>query len=184
MAMRNGRKIPASWWGKCAIAGIIGGVAMLLYWMVTDIARGIGPWAQINTIGATFPVFRPVSADFDPGATLVGLVLHLLVATGLGLAYGAIAGLVWPHQARDLGMAVMMGLAFGAAAWIVMGLIIGPLINPLVLGFEQANNAVAHLIYGVVTALVAGTMGRDRELRVLSVTFAPEIAARERERVL
>ena len=177
---RNGHQVPATWWGKCALAGVLGGVAMGLYLMIASMALGTGFWSPMNAIGATFPAFRPVSPDFEPGPGITGVALYLITSSLLGLVYGAIGGLVWPRQARDLGMATMMGVLYGAAVWIVMGLMVGPLIDPMLRSMEQVNYAVGHLIYGVVTALLACLWARDTELRVLSVSFAPEVPVYER----
>lgn len=174
MAKRFLEGVPVTWWGKCAAAGVAGGVAMALWEMTASLVEGGGLWMPMNLISATFPAYRPVEAGFDAGASLVGLALHMLTSLLFGLLYGLIAALAVPSEARRPDSAALLGTFFGTGVWVIMGLGIGPWFDPTVRAADPIVFAVGHLIYGVVTALIVAFWAGDRELNYLSISFAPE----------
>lgn len=165
--------VPSSWWGKCAGAGAVGGVVMALWMMLASAWSGMGLWMPINLIGATLPAYRPPAANFVTDASLVGLGIHLITAVFWALVYGLVAALAFPSEARRPDMAALFGIAFGTLVWVVMGLGLGPWIDPQVRAADPVIFALGHVLYGLVTALLTWRWAGERELKVLSIQFAP-----------
>jgi hypothetical protein len=175
MASRLGR-IPATWWIKSALAGLVGGLAMALSWNIGSALTGRGFWTPLNTVGTTMPGGDTISTTFGT-YTITGAFLHLLTSACWGVVFGMVLGLVVPRFARDMGRATLAGLAFGVGVFVIMGLILGPLLNPSIMSINWVNYFVGHVVFGAVTGAACYTMVRRREL---PITFAPGIQARER----
>jgi hypothetical protein len=176
MASRLGR-IPSTWWAKSAAAGLVGGLVMALSWSIGSALMGHGFWMPLTAVGTTMP-----NQPLAPGAsgfTMLGAFLHLLTAFCWGVIYGVLAGVVAPRYATTPGRAALMGLGFGLFSYVLMGLIVGPLVDPRITAVHPVNYFVGHVVFGVVTALSLYAMTRRREL---SVSFAPGVTARDRAR--
>jgi len=174
MAMENKRaslKPSSGWWGKALLAGVLGALMFGAYEMLAAAATRMGLWRPITMIGATFEGLEPAS-QFEPGAVLMGIVLHLTTGAFWGLAYGGIALLV-PSVLRSVGGAVGSGLVYGIAVWLVMGLFIGPIINPALKNAEPISYFLGHLVYGIVTGVLLYSMAARSDFRVASQRERP-----------
>lgn len=167
-------KAPGHWWAKCAVAGIVGGLAMGAYEMMATALTGGGFWAPLNMIGATLPAFRPPAVGFVAGPTLSGLMLHMIASAFWGLVYGALVLAVAPRFGRTWPSESVLGLVYGVGVWIVMGLFIGPLLDPVMRMAPPVNFFIGHVVYGLVVAWVLTGWTQRREL---SLIFAPEVPA-------
>ena len=175
MASRLGR-IPATWWAKSAAAGLVGGLVMALVWNVISALLGKGFWTPMNAIGTTMPGTDTISTAFN-SFTITGLFLHLLTAFCWGVVYGVVAGVMVPRFARSPGRATLLGLGFGVAVFVLMGLVVGPLVNPRIMAIHPVDYFVGHLVFGAVTGWALYTMTRRREL---AVTFSQTARASDR----
>lgn len=176
MASKLGR-IPATWWFKSAAAGVVGGLAMALSWNIGSALGGRGFWTPLNTVGTTTPDIAAIATTFG-AYTITGAFLHLLTSMCWGVVFGAFLGLVLPHFARSQSRSVLAGLGFGVGVFVIMGLIVGPLLNPAVTSINWANYLIGHLVFGAVTGLSLYVMARRREL---PVTFAPNVPVTDRQ---
>jgi hypothetical protein len=178
MASRLGR-IPSTWWAKSAAAGLVGGLVMALSWSIGSAIMGHGFWMPLTAIGTTMP-----NQPLAPGAsgfTVTGGFLHLLTAFCWGVIYGVFVGVIAPRFATSPGRAALAGLAFGNGTFVQLGLLIGPMVDPRIAAIRPLNYIIGHLVFGLVTGLSLYTMVRRREL---TVSFAPGLTARERQRTL
>ena len=181
MAQAMREKAPGPlWWLQSAVAGLVGGAMMALVTMIWTFAEGNGFWWPLNVVAGAYPAFQPPMLGFEVGATMVGITTHLTITTLLGLAYGAVAAAFFPRVARDWTSATLLGLGWGVAIWAVVGAWIGHQINPFLTLTPTFGFFVAHLIYGVTTALIMCAFTRKRQLLI---TFAPETVEIERPRV-
>lgn len=166
--------IPPSLWAKAATVGLGAGIVMMAYQMLSSMAVGKGFFLPLNIVGATVPAYRPPLPAFSLVPTLGGLGIHLAMSAIWGLVYGLLAARVAPGEAQKFPMAFLFGMGLGVVAWIFSGMLISPWVDPVIHMQDPVVFAVGHLIFGVLTALGTSLWARDRELRYLSVTFAPE----------
>ncbi len=157
------RSPPGSWWNKALGAGVLAGVLMSAYWMIVSAFMGAGFWTPLNMIGATIPAFRPPAQFFEFGPALTGLIIHLIVAAFWGLVLGFFASRL-ANSFRMGGGALLIGLGWGLAIWIISGLLIGPLVNPVMAMAPPVNYFISHMIYGLSSALFLWAWARDHEL--------------------
>ena len=156
--------------GLSAIAGLAGGVVMLVVWFL-----GNGPSATANAIASLYPPFRPPVAAYVPTALFAGVITHLVIAAIVGVVYGLIVGWLMPSTLDSYSGAAIMGLTYGLAIYFIGGLWLGPTLVPAFGHLFMPTNFLGHLIaYGAVTALTLALLARQRG--VMAVTFAPEPA--------
>lgn len=179
MASRLGR-IPATWWAKSAASGLVGGVVMELAWNIGSAIQGRGFWTPMNAIGTTMPGADTVTGNFS-AVTISGSFIHLLTSLCWGIVFGVLMGLVVPRFMSTVGRATLGGLIFGVGVFVIMGLIVGPLVDPRITTIHPVNYFIGHLVFGAVTGWALYTMARRREL---GVTFAPEVAVTRRTTTL
>lgn len=168
-------KMPASWFGKSALAGIAGGGAIWLFLALTDIVNGVSGWHFVNMVGAIYPNWRPMPVGFVAGPTLSGIFTHFAIAAAIGLVYGLVVD-VLPALLSSLGMAVAMGGVAGFWTWVVAGRTIGPIVSP---GFRGMTGPVliewliAHVCFGAITMGVLFLLAEREELARVRVTMFP-----------
>lgn len=174
---RDLRDIPRSWWGKCALAGLVGGGVMAAFLMASFALQGRGLWTPVNAIGATLPAYRPPASLVGfGGASIAGLVLHLAVSTLWGLAYGVILAAFVPRRIRSFGWESLYALGWGSMLWVFSGLLLftqafAPVLVQIV--SPTWSFFVGHLVYALATAWLLAAWTRRREF---TVVFAREEA--------
>ncbi len=131
------------------VGGLLGGIVMTLPALAYGLLSGHGPWYPVNLVAAT--VLRPMqsltaqqAAVFNPLALLVGLAIHLGVATLVGLIFALLLPtLPGPPQIWALIVGPLLWLA---AVWVFL-----PILNPLMAQLlDWPSFALANLIYGLV----------------------------------
>lgn len=128
--------------------GALGGLAMigvaLIYgWQHNTI------WLPVNLIGATIVrELQPASvaelSTFNLSALLAGLVLHMIMAVGLGLVFA----LLLPTLP---GPVLIWSLTIGPGLWVLASLLTLPLIDPVMNHYvDRPSFFAAHVVYGLV----------------------------------
>lgn len=132
--------------------GLFGGLAMIPVALIYGILSGHGIWYPVNLIAATvFPAWQNASpaqmAQFHPEGLLVGLLIHLAMASLLGVLFAImLPALPWTP--------VFWAFAIGPILWagaVYAGL---PLINPLMARYiDLPSFAIANILYSLVLGL-------------------------------
>lgn len=117
-----------------------------------------------------------IAGMMGSGSTLVGLVVHLVVASAIGVIYA----IVFRHHAPDVASALGWGLSYGLLWWLLGGLTLLPVLlgEPVSWTVEAAStqlpSLVGHLLYGASMAVV---------LSAIDVGYSPWwIARRQQQR--
>jgi hypothetical protein len=140
--------------------GMIAGAVMALWAMAAMWVTGSGFWTPMNLIAHTFYKSAPLGATFSAPATLVGLAVHMTVASAFGVAIAALA-LLWPGK-RSL--VIVGGILLVAVVWPVMQWGVWyKLDEDAAEGFTDWIFAVAHLVFGISAAGMASIAVADDE---------------------
>jgi hypothetical protein len=148
-----------------ALGGMLGGAMMAMWSMIVLWLTGVGFWTPLNLIAHTLWRRAPLDATFSWGALLLGMVVHLMMATLLGMVFAVAAGRYPTSRATLLGA----GAVYGVVVWLLMQYVIWPLVDAAAAtAFTAWVFAVGHLLYGMVTAIVVppaltgGVLHRER----------------------
>ena len=150
---------------RMALCGVIGGAYAAACMSALRLAVRRGglvdePVPDVVEAWATQESNLPVQGG-RLGHQLLSQVLHL----GVGAAGGAVHGTLASTARAPV---VRSGLLLGLGIWVVAFSVVTPLLgiarpswrsHPV----ENALNIVAHLLYGVVTAVVADELARDSQ---------------------
>jgi uncharacterized membrane protein YagU involved in acid resistance len=135
-----------------ALAGIVGGIAFFLVWLLAA-----GP----QVVQVLSMIALGVMHTKNP---ILGFIDHFVISAIIGAIYALVlSNLVMAHRYT---LAPLFGLLNGVIWWVLGGLVI----LPLLLGFGPQFAAaftptfvvdlIAHIIYGIVTALVFTYLSR------------------------
>jgi hypothetical protein len=137
-----------------ALAGLSGGIAMVIVAILVSAAKGDDVFLEVKQIaGVVYGTSAIAEPGFVAGPVLVGLVIHLIVS----MAFGAIFGIVMRrllHLTSDFGTLVLAGMIYGMFIWMAGYFVVLPIINPLLLQSYAPAFIIEHLVYGLVTGLV------------------------------
>ncbi|MEV1079201.1 hypothetical protein AB0I98_13260 [Streptomyces sp. NPDC050211] len=136
-------------WG--AAAGLVGGV-------------GMGIWMSVSRPMMDTAMITMVAGLLGSTNAVAGWLIHLGIALFAGVTFGALLG----RFAERLVSALVLGLAYGAAWWVVGALWIMPA-NMGMPVFEwndvTSSSLGAHLVFGLLAgvtyAVVARTMNEN-----------------------
>ena len=149
-----------------AVAGVIGGVAMVLFLVTFMVATGRFALEPLQLFGGTFYGPRALSPAAGFGPVIWGLALHLAVAAALGIVFS----LVVSGDADPI-VVTTSGIVYGLLAWLLLTFLVLPFVDPMMsrslADFPFAWFA-AHVPYGATLALAS--------------QFREALSARERAR--
>jgi hypothetical protein len=145
-------------WRAAVSAGVIAGlvflvVEMMLVWLV----QGMSPWAPPRMMAAMVlgPEVLPPPDTFSLMAVMTAMLVHF----PLSIVYGLVLG--WAVHRLEMGMALLVGAAFGLiAVYAVNFYLIAPIAFPWFVEARNMISIVAHVIFGVVLAGVYVAMRR------------------------
>ncbi len=132
--------------------GVAGGLGMALVGLAYGLLSSHGPWYPVNLIAATIirswqGVATSQLEQFSLLGLAVGLAIHLLMSTGLGLAF---AILLPTLPGRPLVWAFVVGVILWAGA-VYAGL---PLLNPVMARLvDLPSFAVGNIVYSLILGL-------------------------------
>lgn len=159
---------PGARLGKVLLVGVAGGAAYLLALVVIAVAAGRPALYPLRAIYAIFngnrylPEYSIVSRDYG----VFQVVKSLGWVTGIGAAAAVLPAMLAPRWNRGNGLLAWLALAVGwsmtlfVVAYLVIGMPGAPTVQRAGTSFQGVRDlglwmfAVAHLVYGVVIALL------------------------------
>lgn len=140
--------------------GIIAGTLMAVWSMGAMAVTGSGFWSPLNLIAHTFYKAAPLDGAFSVSALIVGLAIHLTLASAFGTAVALLAQ--WMPGRRSL--VIAGAILFVALVWPVMQWEVWYKLDETAAeGFTEWIFAVAHLMFGVTAAAFAALAFTDEE---------------------
>lgn len=141
--------------------GLLGGLGMLPFAIAYGLMSGNGVWYPVNLIAATIlrnwqPASPAQLAEFSIAGLIVGLALHILMSTILGLSFAVILPTL---PGSPIFWAIVVGPILWAGA-VFAGL---PLLNPVMARLvDLPSFALANLSYGLILGI---TVARTPKIR-------------------
>lgn len=130
-----------------AAAGVIAAIVMGLFAMIVAAGRGVGFWTPMELIGATY--FRADWMVYPFWSALLGIGTHLVVGAAWGALYAAIT-----RKVGSVGVAALIGLAYGTGVFLFMTYLIMPWADPYMFNMiDKGLFFLYHLAYGLTLAL-------------------------------
>jgi hypothetical protein len=140
--------------------GMSAGVVMAVWSMAAMWIIGSGFWTPLNLIAHTFCRSAPLDGTFSAPALLIGLAVHMTVASVFGTAVAALS----QRLPRARSLVIAGGILFIAVVWPVMQWGVWYKIDESAAeGFNEWVFAVAHLLFGLTAAGMASIGIADDE---------------------
>jgi hypothetical protein len=137
-----------------AIAGLGGGLAMLLIGALLTHALDQDVWLQLRAIaGIVLGPAVAAEAGFAALPIMVGGLLHLAVAALLGALFEVALGRAARRNGNEATPEVA-GLVYGLLIWLVAFFAAIPAVCPLLLQVYEPALIIQHLVYGAITGLL------------------------------
>jgi hypothetical protein len=137
-----------------AIAGLGGGLAMLLIGALLTHALDQDLWLQLRIIaGLVLGPAVATEAGFAAQPILVGGLIHLAAAALLGALF-EVALRQFARRYTNDATPEVAGLVYGLLIWLVAFFGVIPAVSPLLLQIYEPALIIQHLVYGAVTGLL------------------------------
>ncbi len=141
-----------------AVAGFAGGIMEILWIMLYQSLSGND--AAIVARGVTQTVFPDIAAA--PTSVAVGLLIHMVLAVGLGIVIAIAVPLVLPRIAGTVFEPVVVILAL-VGVWLMNFFVILPMVNPaFVTIVPYPVSFVSKTLFGFASAFVFWMTRRQR----------------------
>lgn len=154
------RTVPALWGG--VVAGLIGGIAMAMAAMIRAKTLGMSFTEPLQQIAG---LLFGADALLDGGTVLIsGMMIHMISSMMMGAAFGLIF-----VRIRSAGVALIVGMIYGAVIWALMTYLVMPMLNPTMsvrVALIPMWWFIYHLIFGAMllfTPILARAFGGGEE---------------------
>jgi hypothetical protein len=140
-----------------ALAGLTGGVAMMISAALLAGAKGYDIWFQLKAIASL--VLGPsaiATTGFVAGPVLAGVLVHLAVAALLGALFALVTRRLF-RLPSDVGVPAVTGLTYGLLIWLVAYLV-APALIPQLMVVAAPAFIIQHIVYGTLTSLVLAVL--------------------------
>jgi hypothetical protein len=125
---------------------------MAVWSMVAMWITGLGFWTPVNLIAHTFYRSAPLNATFSAPAAMIGLAVHMTVAS----AFGTMIAVLAQRLPKSRSLVIAVGILFIAVIWPVMQWGVWYKIDENAAeGFTDWIFAIAHLVFAVTAAGIA-----------------------------
>jgi hypothetical protein len=128
------------------------GAVMAVWSMAAMWVTGSGFWSPLNLIAHTFYRSAPLDGTFSAPAVVIGLAVHMTVAS----AFGTTIAMLAQRLPRTRSLVIVGGVLFIAVVWPVMQWGVWYKLDETAAeGFSEWIFAMAHLLFGLVAAGLA-----------------------------
>jgi len=139
---------------------MIAGAVMALWAMAAMWVTGSGFWTQVNLIAHTFYRSAPLNGTFSASALVIGLAVHMTVAS----IFGTTIALLAQRMPGARSLVIAGGVLFVAVVWPVMQWEVWYRLDETAAeGLNDWIFAVAHLLFGLTAASLAAIGIADDE---------------------
>ncbi len=144
-----------------AIAGLGGGLAMMIIGAFVSLSLGDDVWLEAKQIATVvYGSAATAQPGFVAGPVIVGTLIHVLVSAVLGAIYGIITRRIL-HLPSDMGVPVLTGLIYGLLIWMVAYFVVVPHFAPALLMLYAPSFIIQHVGYGIVTGVLYAYLRPD-----------------------
>ena len=156
--------------GLGLVAGLVAGLVFSLLEMISASAMGmsaLAPWRAF----ASIPLGQRALEDMAQSTALpVGIVVHFALSALFGLVYGRISAGLSTAARRSWARQALLGLAFGAALYLVNFQLVARAAFPWFLAMNQPVQLALHALFfgvplGLTMAAAEQRLPRAREMR-------------------
>jgi RNA polymerase sigma-70 factor, ECF subfamily len=137
-----------------AIAGLIGGLAMLIAGLLLSLASGQSIWLPLRCIAA---LVLGAAAMANTGSSLapvaIGAAIHLLTALVFSILFRLVCQWIG-HPPTRAGVPLLVGLAYGLLLWLIAIVCIVPRLDTWLAEIAPLSFFLQHLVYGGVLGLI------------------------------
>lgn len=153
-------------WSAAAVAGFAAGaVLMVLDLLWTSMVVGDSPWRTSHMIAPIFTGSGSLKSSgygFSIGVVAAALAIHYVLGIVFGLVMAAIMAPLGLDATR--GRALLAGAVFGVVLYLINFEIVARLF-PWLAELRGWETLAAHLVFGVVAALLYRQFGRTARAR-------------------
>jgi hypothetical protein len=140
--------------------GMVAGVIMALWSMGAMWVTGSGFWTPLNLIANTFYRSAPLNGTFSALALVIGLAVHMAVAS----FFGTLIALIAQKMPGSRSLVIAGGILLVAVVWPVMQWGVWYKLDEAAAeGYSDWIMAVAHLMFGLTAAGFAALAIADDE---------------------
>ena len=130
------------------VAGIVGGLALSLFTLLTSLMSGKDIWRGMKVAGAPITGERAMDPGFDAATVVVGLLSHFAVS----IVWAVLFGLVFFGLTKVGTM--FAGVFWGFIVWIAMFYVVLPMVR---MGDITRSTPISlaileHVLFGIVVA--------------------------------
>lgn len=145
-----------------AVAGIAAGIpfAVITMWFASTTGGGWG--APLNLISTI--VLGAGALEAGTALPWVGVVVHMVISAGMGMAFALIAPML-----RTNGAVALAGTAYGALIYLVNFVVIGNTVLPQFQMPNQPFELVMHIVFGTLLSFFFYSSGVRRQEPFLAV---------------
>ena len=141
-------------------SGMIAGVVMAVWSMAAMWVTGSGFWTPLNLIANTFYRSAPLNGTFSALALVIGLTMHMAVAS----FFGTVITLLAQRLPGARSLVIAGGILLIAVVWPVMQWGVWYKLDEAAAeGYTDWIMAVAHLMFGVTAASFAALAIADED---------------------
>lgn len=146
-----------------AIAGLIGGGATIAADLLLSLVGGQSVWLPFRCIAAlVYGAAAMSETGFQFAPVAAGMAIHLAVSIAFGCLFQFACHRIKQPPMR-LGIALLVGLAYGISLWLIAILCVIPRLDPWLAELAPVTFLLHHLVYGGVVGLACVSIVRVKD---------------------